>query len=157
MQLTFQELRDLLLVVQQTGIAELTLKGSDFELTLRTAVTTPVPIDSVPIPTPVALPSVAPEKSPATASAPSPPLEDKPGVDIISPIVGTFYQSPAPGEAPFVSVGDRVRAGQTVCIIEAMKLMNEIEAEVSGEVVDIYVTNGQPVEYGQALMRVRPS
>ncbi|MBF2097473.1 MAG: acetyl-CoA carboxylase biotin carboxyl carrier protein [Gloeomargaritaceae cyanobacterium C42_A2020_066] len=155
MQLTFQELRDLLLVVQQTGIAELTLKGSDFELTLRAAVTTPVALDSVAIATPVALPSVAPEKSPAPPS--SPPLEDKPGVDIISPIVGTFYQSPAPGEPPFVSVGDRVRAGQTVCIIEAMKLMNEIEAEVAGEVVDIYVTNGQPVEYGQALMRVRPA
>jgi acetyl-CoA carboxylase biotin carboxyl carrier protein len=72
-------------------------------------------------------------------------------------MVGTFYRSPAPDEAPFVNVGDRVRNGQTVCIIEAMKLMNEIEAEVSGEIVEILVENGQPVEFGQPLMRVNPA
>lgn len=71
-------------------------------------------------------------------------------------MVGTFYRAPAPGEAPFVEVGDRVRVGQSVCIIEAMKLMNEIEAEVSGQVMEILVQNGQPVEYGQPLMRVNP-
>jgi acetyl-CoA carboxylase biotin carboxyl carrier protein len=71
--------------------------------------------------------------------------------------VGTFYRSPAPDEPPFVNVGDRVQAGQTVCIIEAMKLMNELEAEVSGEIVEILVENSQPVEFGQVLMRVRTS
>lgn len=71
-------------------------------------------------------------------------------------MVGTFYRSPAPDEAPFVEVGDRVRNGQTVCIIEAMKLMNDIESEVSGQVAEILVENGEPVEYGQALMRVQP-
>jgi acetyl-CoA carboxylase biotin carboxyl carrier protein len=69
-------------------------------------------------------------------------------------MVGTFYRSPAPDEPPFVDVGDRIRKGQTVCIIEAMKLMNELEAEVSGEIVEILVQNGEPVEYGQLLMRV---
>jgi acetyl-CoA carboxylase biotin carboxyl carrier protein len=71
-------------------------------------------------------------------------------------MVGTFYRSPSPGEVPFVEVGDRIRAGQTVCIIEAMKLMNEIEGEVSGQVMEILVQNGEPVEYGQTLMRINP-
>jgi acetyl-CoA carboxylase biotin carboxyl carrier protein len=71
-------------------------------------------------------------------------------------MVGTFYRAPAPGESPFVAVGDRVKSGQSVCIIEAMKLMNEIEAEVSGQVMEILVQNGEPVEYGQPLMRINP-
>jgi acetyl-CoA carboxylase biotin carboxyl carrier protein len=70
--------------------------------------------------------------------------------------VGTFYRSPAPDEPPFVSEGDRIACGQTVCIIEAMKLMNEIEAEVSGRVVEVLIENGAPVEFGQPLMRIDP-
>ena len=72
-------------------------------------------------------------------------------------MVGTFYRAPAPDEEPFVEVGDRVTTQQTVCIIEAMKLMNEIESEVSGEVTEILVEDGEPVEYGQTLMRIKPS
>ena len=72
-------------------------------------------------------------------------------------MVGTFYRAPAPGEDAFVEVGNRINVGQTVCILEAMKLMNELEAEVSGEVVEILVDNGTPVEFGQVLMRVRPA
>ena len=72
-------------------------------------------------------------------------------------MVGTFYRSPSPDEPSYVNVGDRIRAGQVVCIVEAMKLMNEVEAEVSGEVVEILVENAQPVEYGQVLMRVNPA
>jgi acetyl-CoA carboxylase biotin carboxyl carrier protein len=71
-------------------------------------------------------------------------------------MVGTFYRAPGPSESPFVEVGDRVRSGQTVCIIEAMKLMNEIESEVSGQVIEILLQNGEPVEYGQPLMRINP-
>jgi acetyl-CoA carboxylase biotin carboxyl carrier protein len=74
-----------------------------------------------------------------------------------SPIVGTFYPSPSPGAEPFVKIGSHIDAGQTLCIVEAMKLMNEIEAEVSGEVLRIFVENGQPVEYGQPLFGIRPS
>jgi acetyl-CoA carboxylase biotin carboxyl carrier protein len=74
-----------------------------------------------------------------------------------SPIVGTFYGSPSPGAEPFVKVGTHVDSGQTLCIVEAMKLMNEIESEVSGEVLRIFVENGQPVEYGQPLFGIRPS
>ena len=72
-------------------------------------------------------------------------------------MVGTFYRSPAPDESPFVDTGDRIKTGQTVCIIEAMKLMNELEAEVSGEIVEILVQNAEPVEFGQPLMRVKQS
>ena len=74
-----------------------------------------------------------------------------------SPIVGTFYGSPSPGSEPFVKVGSYIEAGQTLCIVEAMKLMNEIEAETSGEVLRIFAENGQPVEYGQPLFGIRPS
>ncbi|WP_449419060.1 acetyl-CoA carboxylase biotin carboxyl carrier protein [Phormidium nigroviride] len=84
-----------------------------------------------------------------------PPAEPK-WVEVISPMVGTFYRAPGPDEPPFVQVGDRVRVGQTVCIIEAMKLMNEIETEVSGCVVEILIQNGEPLEYGQPLMRINP-
>ena len=73
-----------------------------------------------------------------------------------SPIVGTFYESPSPGSPPFVKPGDKVDAGQVLCIIEAMKLMNEIEADVGGEIVKRLVNNGQPVEYGQPLFSIRP-
>lgn len=85
-----------------------------------------------------------------------PPSAEPKWVEVISPMVGTFYRAPAPDEPPFVQVGDRVRIGQTVCIIEAMKLMNEIEAEVSGCVVEILIQNGEPLEYGQPLMRINP-
>jgi acetyl-CoA carboxylase biotin carboxyl carrier protein len=98
-----------------------------------------------------------PTAFPATNLAPStsaPP--EKKYLDVASPIVGTFYAAPGPDEPMFVRIGDRISKGQTVCIIEAMKIMNEIEAEVTGEVVEILVQNGQPVEYGQALMRVNP-
>ena len=77
-------------------------------------------------------------------------------MDITSPIIETFYAAPAPDEDPFVSTGDRITKGDTVCIIEAMKLMNEIEAEVVGQIMEILVENGEPVEFGQVLMRVNP-
>ena len=96
-----------------------------------------------------AAPHAAAEATPAAA-----PQEDLHMVK--SPIVGTFYESPAPGSAPFVKPGDMVQAGQVLCIIEAMKLMNEIEADVSGEVVKTVAANGQPVEYGQPLFAIRP-
>jgi acetyl-CoA carboxylase biotin carboxyl carrier protein len=86
-----------------------------------------------------------------------PPSNDRRWTEILSPMVGTFYRAPAPDEPPFVEVGDRIRTGQTVCIIEAMKLMNEIEAEVSGEVIEVLVQNGEPVEYNQPLMRISPA
>jgi acetyl-CoA carboxylase biotin carboxyl carrier protein len=77
-------------------------------------------------------------------------------VDVTAPMVGTFYRAPSPGDPPFVEIGSRISPGQPVCILEAMKLMNELEAEVGGEVLEILVENGTPVEFGQVLMRVKP-
>jgi len=96
-----------------------------------------------------------------SASQPSPPPVAPPGssdlLDITSPMVGTFYRASAPGEDPFVDIGSSISVGQTICILEAMKLMNEIESEFSGEVIEILVDNGTPVEFGQVLMRVKKS
>ncbi|GAB4224883.1 MAG: acetyl-CoA carboxylase biotin carboxyl carrier protein [Stanieria sp.] len=161
MSINFQELRELLSAIAQTDIAELTLKSDEFELMVRkgtsiaptpTAIVTPGVTEVVPPPSPpksVVLPNSAPETSSA-------PAIDKKWVEITSPMVGTFYRAPAPDEPPFVDTGERISKGQTVCIIEAMKLMNEIEAEISGQVMEILVQNGEPVEYGQTLMWVNP-
>jgi len=106
----------------------------------------------------VAGPLAASTSSPAGAATPA--AESRPSDDlhlVKSPIVGTFYGSPSPGAEPFVKIGGYVEAGQTLCIVEAMKLMNEIESDGSGEVLRIFVENGQPVEYGQPLFGIRPS
>jgi acetyl-CoA carboxylase biotin carboxyl carrier protein len=101
--------------------------------------------------------AAAPVSTPSP-TAPEPALESTEGLHVMkSPIVGTFYAAPAPNAPPFVKVGDTVQVGQVLCIIEAMKLMNELEAEVAGEVVRVYVENGQPVEYGQSLFAIEPS
>ncbi|MBP5973153.1 acetyl-CoA carboxylase biotin carboxyl carrier protein [Brasilonema sp. CT11] len=182
MPLDFNEIRQLLTTIAQTDIAEVTLKSDDFELTVRKAVSVPsmlsaapqgalgaVGTPNTPVPPPIPLVmspptvTVTPPNRPTdsnTSGVYSPPtgssvIEQK-FVEIPSPMVGTFYRAPSPGEAPFVQVGDRIRSGQAVCIIEAMKLMNEIEAEVSGQVIEILVQNGEPVEYGQPLMRINP-
>jgi acetyl-CoA carboxylase biotin carboxyl carrier protein len=106
-------------------------------------------------PPPASPPPAAVAPGPAGEAAPAELAED---LHIIkSPIVGTYYSSPSPSAPPFVNVGDVVEVGQPLCIIEAMKLMNEIESEAAGEIVRIYVENGQPVEYGQTLFAIRPS
>jgi acetyl-CoA carboxylase biotin carboxyl carrier protein len=98
-----------------------------------------------------------PSPRPATPAPAQPPAATEENLHIVkSPIVGTFYESPSPGSPPFVKVGDAVEAGQVLCIIEAMKLMNEIEAEVSGELAKRFVANNQPIEYGQPLFAIRP-
>jgi acetyl-CoA carboxylase biotin carboxyl carrier protein len=158
----FHELRELLGTISQTDITELTLKSDDFELTIRkgtmvtserVAVTTPV-VEIPTTPTPISKTAIV--ATPSTETSSAPPTIDKKWVEITSPMVGTFYRAPAPDEPSFVSVGDRITKGQVVCIIEAMKLMNDIEAEFSGQVMEVLVQNGEPIEYGQALMLVNP-
>jgi acetyl-CoA carboxylase biotin carboxyl carrier protein len=169
--LDLTELRELLTALNKTDIAELILKSDDFELTVRRGLLSDAGqpglvqvspnLMSAPVmvaPLPVADASRSSEGGSDASMVPaSPPSHDRRLVDILSPMVGTFYRAPGPDDSPFVEVGDRVRAGQTVCIIEAMKLMNELEAEVTGEIVEILIQNGQPVEYGQPLMRVNPT
>ncbi|MGQ4649300.1 acetyl-CoA carboxylase biotin carboxyl carrier protein [Lyngbya aestuarii] len=175
MSLDFNQLRELLAAIAQTDITELNLKSADFELMVRQGISTAHPIDSSlisasAVPSSGSGVSSTPEasSSPATTAeiairetitAPSvaaPSAIDSKWEAVDSPMVGTFYRSPAPDEAPYVEVGDHVRVGQTICIIEAMKLMNEIEAEASGQVMEILVKNGDPVEYKQPLMRIKP-
>ncbi len=172
--LDFSEIRQLLTTIAQTDIAEVTLKSDDFEITVRKAVSTPHQMLIGPaglggtglisqaatpqvIVSPPVVESVANRVDGATAPPTNPlPSNDSKLVEVTSPMVGTFYRASAPGEAPFIEVGGRVRKGDTVCIIEAMKLMNEIEAEISGSVMEILVQNGEPVEYGQPLVRINP-
>jgi acetyl-CoA carboxylase biotin carboxyl carrier protein len=160
--INFQELRELLGAIAQTDITELILKNEDFELTVRKekgllklapAAISPQILEAAPTPPP-SNPETITISPPETA--PPPTVDDKKWVDVTSPMVGTFYSAPAPDEDPFVTVGDRITKGDTVCIIEAMKLMNEIEGEVTGQIMEIAVQNGEPVEFGQVLMRVNP-
>ena len=145
------ELRRLIELVQQTGIGELevTTGGRTVRIAAQPG--------GVPATT-VAAPAPAPAPAPAAApgGAPAAPAAGEASLVITSPMVGTFYRAPAPDADPYVEVGDTVSVGQTVCIVEAMKLMNEIESEVKGRVVKILVENAQPVEYGQKLFLVEP-
>ena len=163
MSINFQELRELLGTISQTDITELILKNDDFELTVRKEKGV-VTVSQMPTVTPQIVETTASSSDTATVTASEPvpetpsssTVDDKKWVDITSPMVGTFYAAPAPDEDAFVTVGDRINKGDTVCIIEAMKLMNEIEGEVSGQIMEIIAQNGEPVEFGQVLMRVNP-
>lgn len=162
------ELRELISLLRENGLAELELESQDFRVRLRREGANSQPVQyAEPAPVPVApQPATqAPPNNPAAASAAAPA---HPGAQasteashdqdlhiIPSPIVGTFYRSASPTADPFVKIGSNVEGDTVVCIIEAMKLMNEIQAEITGEVVKIYVENGQPVEYGQPLFGIR--
>jgi len=157
-----EEIRELIKVVTETGVAELEVqRGDDRVRIVRSAPAPPpayqhvvVPAVTAPAPPETAAP---PSPSASTASEPVTPELDPNLVAVKSPIVGTFYEAPSPGAPPFVQVGDRVQVGQVLCIIESMKLMNEIEAEVAGTIVSKLVANAQPVEYGETLFTIRPN
>ena len=159
-----EQIEHLLKTMAEHNLEEFEYSRGDLRIRLKkpSAGVAFVPTASVPVPEIIvaggapALPS-----APATPASPSAPAPDsRPSEDlhlVKSPIVGTFYASPSPGTEPFVKVGGYVEAGQTLCIVEDMKLMNEIESDMSGEVLRIFAENGQPVEYGQPLFGVRPS
>jgi acetyl-CoA carboxylase biotin carboxyl carrier protein len=153
-----EELRELIALLRENGLAELELEREDFRVRLRREGSNAHQPNVVPEPAPV--PVIDPVLRAPAASAPAPapaePKQEDADLHIIpSPIVGTFYRSPSPTAEPFVKIGSNVEPDTVVCIIEAMKLMNEIQAEAAGEVVKIYVENGQPVEYGQPLFGIR--
>lgn len=167
MELDLHQLRELLTAIDQTNISELTLKSGDLELTVRKGTSlSDRPLLSSSDHSNTVSELISGSASPAeitatpkTTAIPSgtPPTSSVKFEEVLSPVVGTFYRAPAPDEPSFVEVGDRITSGQTVCIIEAMKVMNEIEAEVSGQIVEILIENGEPVEYNQPLMRVSPN
>ena len=145
--------------ISEHNLEEFEYSRGDLRIRLRKPGAAPVLAAAARPAAEIIVPAAVP---PAAGSAPEPASEAdlRGGEDLVlvkSPIVGTFYGSPSPGAEPFVTVGSYVDAGQTLCIVEAMKLMNEIESETSGEVLRIFAENGQPVEYGQPLFGVRPS
>ncbi len=169
MNLDHKQLDRLLATLADSDIQEFCLEGKDFRLEVKrnlpssSSVNLINPSSSANSITPVDAPQIICDpsvevSSPVSSSNP-PPASATRGelVEITAPMVGTFYRAPAPGEPVFVEIGSRITTGQTVCILEAMKLMNELESEVSGEVVEILVDNGTPVEFGQPLIKVKPS
>ena len=155
MQLDHEQLHRLLEALGDSDIQEFRLEGDDFRLEIRRNLPGHA-IDAPVMAAPVA--AAAPVKPLDSASPPPAATSTRSDLlEITAPMVGTFYRAPAPGEPSFVEVGTRINVGQAVCILEAMKLMNELESEVGGEVVEILVDNGTPVEFGQVLMRVKPA
>lgn len=156
--------RDLLRLINQTDITEILIERGDTKLHVKRGPTIShapaLPLATAPLfhqPLPPSLPSMPVQPMFAPQPAPEgPPVEMPAGHTIVAPMVGTFYAAASPKDAPFVLEGDEIRAGDSVGIIEAMKMMNEIESDVAGRVARILVKNGQPVEYGQPLMVIEP-
>ncbi len=162
-----RELKELIEFLIEKDIAEFELERGDVKVRIKRAAD-PVPappleriITVQPAPSAGIQPGAAPIAD-ASGVPPPPPAPVEPAIPeeplhiVHSPIVGTYYESPTPGSPPFIKIGDVVEAGQVLCIVEAMKLMNEIEADAAGEIVRKAVNNGQPIEYGQELFAIRP-
>ncbi|MCA3748350.1 MAG: acetyl-CoA carboxylase biotin carboxyl carrier protein [Rubrobacter sp.] len=148
--LPLEEVGQLVELLRKSGVGEISVRRGEVEISVK-ALPEARPVQAV-----GAQAAPQPAQGPEGA-APERAEGEKSGLhEVRSPLVGTFYRAPAPDEDPYVEVGDRVRAGQTLCIVEAMKLMNEIPADVSGEVVEILVEDGQAVEYDQPLFYIRP-
>ncbi|MCT0209554.1 MULTISPECIES: acetyl-CoA carboxylase biotin carboxyl carrier protein [unclassified Synechococcus] len=161
MQLDNNQLHALLTFLEGSDIQELKLEGEDFRLEVRRNLPAPNPVPAPAAYAPVAMAAPAQAAPAPVAPQPSsaPPAAAALRADLVevtAPMVGTFYRAASPGDPPFVELGSVISVGQTVCILEAMKLMNELEAEMTGQVVEILVENGTPVEFGQVLMRVKP-
>ncbi len=162
--MTLEEIRELIKVVTETGVAELEVQRGDNRVRIRRVLrpsiqtfAAPAAMPAIHAPDPGPAPEPAsPPPAPSTP-APADPLSDPSLVIVKSPIVGTFYEAPSPGAPLFARVGDVVRPGDVLCIIESMKLMNEIESEHAGSIVARFVQNAQPVEYGEALFAIRPA
>jgi acetyl-CoA carboxylase biotin carboxyl carrier protein len=165
--MTIDEIRELINLASETGTAELEVQRGDCRVRIRRAsfaappqeiIVAPQAYSSQPAaaPAPAFTPPAPPARRETTVEAEKEASPLDPSLILVkSPIVGTFYEGSAPGAAPFVRVGERVQPGKVLCIIESMKLMNEIEAEVAGVIESKLVLNGQPVEYGEALFAVR--
>jgi len=159
-----RELKELIEFLIEKDIAEFELERGDVKVKIKRAGAHATPpaeprVFAGPAAPPVAEVAAGPAAAAGGTGAPAPPNEPKPEQlhMVKSPIVGTFYEAPSPGAPPFVKVGDTVEVGQVLCIVEAMKLLNEIESDFAGEVVKKLASNGQPIEYGQELFGIRPT
>jgi acetyl-CoA carboxylase biotin carboxyl carrier protein len=159
------QIQDLIKFVAKSGVSEVEIEQKDFKITIKTPAgkkDAPVQVIAQPMPQAQAAPASqsqsAPQPAPAAAAPPAPaPATESKYITIKSPMIGTFYRAAGPGKPIFVNVGDEVKPGKTICIIEAMKLFNEIESEVSGRIVKVLVDDAKPVEYDQPLFLVDPS
>ncbi len=155
-----KEIKELIDLISRSNFAEFEMEREGFKLKLvkqqPAAPGLPGPEGNGPVVVSSAPPLVAPAAETVAQPPPAVAPTDDGAVDLNSPIVGTFYRSPSPDSPPYVEVGSKVKKGQVMCIVEAMKVMNEIESEIDAEVVEIPVTNGQPVEFGEVLFRLRP-
>jgi acetyl-CoA carboxylase biotin carboxyl carrier protein len=155
-----QQIEQLLRFMSEHNLEEFEYSRGDLKIRLKKpSAAVPMYGRSMGVPE-IIVPGAAPERPAATSQSVPPPPEPRPTEDlhlVKSPIVGTYYEAPSPGAEAFVKIGAHVESGQTLCIVEAMKLMNEIESDESGELIRIFVENGQPVEYGQPLYGIRPS
>src|SRR3954454_11356694 len=164
--MTIDEIKELIYVLQETGIGELEVQRGDTRVRIRRATAMASQDVIVPAVLPMAMTGGSQVLAAGTAAPPaiagsaddslSQPVSNEDDVVVKSPIVGTYYDAPAPGAPTFVNIGDRVEPKRVLCIIESMKLMNEIEAEVAGVVTGKLVENGRPVEYGESLFTIRP-
>ena len=157
------QIQDLIKFVSKSGVSEVEIEQKDFKITIKTTrkerevqvIAQPAPVAVAPAPAPVAA-APAPAAAAPPAATPA-PAEDSKYITIKAPMIGTFYRAAGPGKPIFVNVGDEVKPGKTICIIEAMKLFNEIESEVAGKIVKVLVDDAKPVEYDQPLFLVDPS
>lgn len=161
--MNLNEIQDLIKFVAKSGVTEVEIEQKDFKITIKSEIKrseSPIIVQAAApvVPQMVAAPAVAPA-APVAAPAESTPAatEDSKYITVKSPMIGTFYRSSGPDKEPFVSVGQSVNKGETVCIIEAMKLFNEIEAEYTGKIVKVLVDDATPVEYDQPLFLVDPA
>jgi acetyl-CoA carboxylase biotin carboxyl carrier protein len=152
-----KKIKKLIEIMKENGLVEIEIKHDDDKIVLKRAQPQQV-VSGIPMMSPESAVPVEPETAEAVSqsSAPQPAASQEDLVEIKSPIVGTFYATPSPDSEPYVDIDSTVGPQTVVCIIEAMKVMNEIKAEISGTIVEILVTNGQAIEYGQVLFKVRP-
>lgn len=160
MKIDLDQIRSLLDVVSTTDITELTIESGEEKITIKKQQAVFASSMEIPVAHHHALPQAQSHATEPSAATQANPEEEKNGsnglIPITSPMVGTFYRSPSPQAPPFIDIGDVISPGQTVCIIEAMKLMNDLPAEVAGRIVKVCVENGTTVEYGQPLFMVNP-
>lgn len=157
-----KEIQNLIKFVSNSGVAEVKLETGDVKITIRTTLEGNTPdityVQQAPVQQAIAAPAAAPAPIAAAPAAPAAAAEDNSKfITIKSPMIGTFYRKPSPDKAPFVEVGTAINKGDVLCVVEAMKLFNEIEAEISGKIVKVLVDDMSPVEFDQPLFLVDPS
>ena len=159
LELNVDQLKQILDLVREYGLSGFEIEHEGLKLKIRKDIAGAA-ASAPPLAAPAAAGSMSPARGAPIPTTPAAPEPDKPEIELAvvkSPIVGTFYRAPEPGAPSFVEIGSTVKKGQVLCIIEAMKLMNEIDSEYDGEIASIYIENGQPVQYGERLFAIRTS